>query len=267
MTRREAFTLVELLVVIAIITLLIAMLMPTLQGARHLAWSAHCKTNLAALAKSVVVYSDHNRGYMMVYRHVNVIVDEREYIDAPPQPAKTCIAFTRSMLNLRTGLLADARNYGLVYEAGILYRPEMFYCPAPIEDERHKMSHYPPPWGAHLGRGSDWIRCGYMWNPWVKVLAGSDSSDNICTYEDGLILERHAQDRFLVCDLAWGIDVSGHNWGGRIHWNTAFPDGHAASFEDPALQAIYSHGIHTDWEWSDWDGITRPAMVRAGVGG
>jgi len=50
--RRPAFTLVELLVVIAIIGILIAMLMPSLQGARESGRLTQCKNHIGQLSKA-----------------------------------------------------------------------------------------------------------------------------------------------------------------------------------------------------------------------
>ncbi len=55
--ERSAFTLIELLVVVAIIALLIAILVPTLNGAREQAKKVVCLANLSNLGKSFAQYS------------------------------------------------------------------------------------------------------------------------------------------------------------------------------------------------------------------
>ncbi len=55
--KRSGFTLIELLVVISIIALLLAILMPSLAGARRMARTTMCATNLRGITMTMVVYS------------------------------------------------------------------------------------------------------------------------------------------------------------------------------------------------------------------
>jgi prepilin-type processing-associated H-X9-DG protein/prepilin-type N-terminal cleavage/methylation domain-containing protein len=62
---RGGFTLVELLVVIGIVALLMAMLLPALNGARKRAAATQCLSNLRQLALAMVTYSQENKGYII----------------------------------------------------------------------------------------------------------------------------------------------------------------------------------------------------------
>ncbi len=61
--RRAAFTLVELLVVVAIISLLIAILLPSLNGARQQGRAIQCSANMRSLMMATKMYADENRDF------------------------------------------------------------------------------------------------------------------------------------------------------------------------------------------------------------
>ena len=58
--RRRAFTLIELLVVVAIISLLVTILLPSLQRAKNAAESAVCSSRLRGLAACMAFYAEAN---------------------------------------------------------------------------------------------------------------------------------------------------------------------------------------------------------------
>ena len=60
----RAFTLIELLVVIAVLSLLISILIPSLNEARHMALRAACAANQHALGVAIHLYASANNGFM-----------------------------------------------------------------------------------------------------------------------------------------------------------------------------------------------------------
>jgi prepilin-type N-terminal cleavage/methylation domain-containing protein/prepilin-type processing-associated H-X9-DG protein len=62
--KRRCFTMIELLVVMTIISVLIALLLPTLQSIREMARGAKCKSNLRQIALGLQMYVNDHQGYL-----------------------------------------------------------------------------------------------------------------------------------------------------------------------------------------------------------
>ena len=63
---RRAFTLVELLVVMAIISVLLAILLPTLSRAREYARQVKCASNMRQIVLAILMYSNDNKGKLPI---------------------------------------------------------------------------------------------------------------------------------------------------------------------------------------------------------
>ena len=75
--RGRAFTLIELLVVIAIISLLVSILLPSLNTAKELARAVYCATNMKTLGTTLHVYASEQNEYLPRYMHYEDEPDER----------------------------------------------------------------------------------------------------------------------------------------------------------------------------------------------
>jgi prepilin-type N-terminal cleavage/methylation domain-containing protein/prepilin-type processing-associated H-X9-DG protein len=82
---RKAFTLIELLVVIAIISLLVSILLPSLQKAKDMAKLVVCASNLRSIGQAEIIYTNSYDGYYTPLYRTN---PEIPYYDDPRQTAK-----------------------------------------------------------------------------------------------------------------------------------------------------------------------------------
>ena len=69
-----AFTITELLVILAIIGLLVALLLPSLAGARRKSLATACASNLRSVGQLDLIYANDNRGWLYDETQVDVFV-------------------------------------------------------------------------------------------------------------------------------------------------------------------------------------------------
>ncbi len=83
MHRHRAFTIVELLVVVAIITLLIAVIVPTLRLARAQSYEVTCRSNMHQVHLAIEVYANDYQGwYPLTPIESNPLIDLINALDA-----------------------------------------------------------------------------------------------------------------------------------------------------------------------------------------
>jgi prepilin-type N-terminal cleavage/methylation domain-containing protein/prepilin-type processing-associated H-X9-DG protein len=115
-TRAKAargFTLVELLVVIAIVSMLISLLMPSVQSAMKSAESVKCFGNLRELGTACLVYGTDNNGYL----------PWSTYRDYPGRPPNTADWIDWMAQLPQAGLIADQSSYICPSDNHIRIRP------------------------------------------------------------------------------------------------------------------------------------------------
>ncbi|MBN1553546.1 MAG: type II secretion system protein [Phycisphaerae bacterium] len=136
--QRRAFTLIELLVVIAIISLLVSILLPSLQKAKELAKITICATQLRALGMAATTYAEEHEGeYPFTHRGATSRYPE---IVHP--------VFTNPM-----------EEYGCP--------PSAFYCPfKPYEDPDYD---YEPIWTWYYEIGYCYFGAYYNYNTTTKT--------------------------------------------------------------------------------------------------
>jgi prepilin-type N-terminal cleavage/methylation domain-containing protein len=247
--RKKAFTLVELLVVIAIIAMLIAMIMPSLNAAKDVVKVTYCRSTINALNKSIFVYTENSRGYMMVY--TNDMYGGYARAGELPWHTYTCFN-TASTIDPNTALFSDARGFGRIYALKLLAPAEMFYCPSPnATDQRQNLDYYPRPWGTAAAPGFTYIRNSYMWNPWVSK--NPDGAHYV--FDDSLMMSRHPNSRFLTSDLLDSYASVRHMTTVSMQWNMGFTDGHVYTYESGRYPSTSLYNVfkqQVDTSTTDW---------------
>jgi prepilin-type processing-associated H-X9-DG protein len=137
--RRVGFTLVELLVVVGIIALLIAVLMPTLSGARRQAMAIKCGANLRTIGHAMQQYANEYKG-----RIPRDYWYDQEYLDGHILWAEVFAPYVGYKDMPQPNTLSPARDAVL---APHLERIEVYQCPA-FPNENQKLDYVSNAWHA-----------------------------------------------------------------------------------------------------------------------
>jgi len=233
--RLKGFTLIELLVVIAIIALLMSILMPALSKARDQAKRAHCGGSIRQLALAGVMYSQDNKGKF------------------PPGQAvigKWGIYPVWIMNHRRNrGFIA----HGVLFEAGLVKDPKIFYCPGNRNPDLKYGKHTAP------NRGGGWPKGGripedlpdtqaWIWSTFhYRSLWSGSEWRALSSHKDNAGTALLAD---VFSDPKRGVKL--HHKSG---YNVGYVDGHVGFVKDPThvIEGLLGgNTYHTDYDIQDY---------------
>jgi competence protein ComGC len=133
----RAFTLVDVLVSITVIAILIGLLLPSLAKVNETARRVACQSNIRQVGLGVVMYADDWNGQLLPSRFLPTGMTAR--VNQAPEQMVT-IRIDEPLF----GGPATWDGLGILYSAGYLSAPKIFYCPSHRGDNPY--SKYAPIW-------------------------------------------------------------------------------------------------------------------------
>ena len=194
-SRSGAFTLIELLVVIAIISLLVSILLPSLQQAKELARQAVCASNLNNIGRGIAQYGNEYDGRLPLWWTHNAM--------APTHGFSTLVAYWGGgSWYIQNGVIP---SFNLaVLDAGDFTAWQSFYC---LSQEAPNWR-LDCPWRDYAGtwtklhdqrkRDNNFTATSYMYNPYHGPSVG------------GTTQMLHQRLEALPSDVTLAIDVLGY---------------------------------------------------------
>lgn len=197
----RAFSLIDLLVSIAVVAVLIAIMVPSLSTVRESARRVVCSSNVRQIGLGLGIYSDDYRDKLPPSKFA-------ESASGNGGGASTVTSHQQMMI-VRTVDAADSWDgLGILYVAGYLDAPGVFYCPSHHGD--HPFSRYAPYWGGEIGQ----IVSNYHFRGTYP--ASMDAAhENVAMVADGMASRADYNHRVganvLRADLtvSWFADVGG----------------------------------------------------------
>ena len=143
-TFDRAFTLIELLVVIAILSMLLAVIVPSLRKVRHQARLVICSSNLRQIGVGIHSYAS---------EYDETIPFGPEAVPMPGQNFYTATGNVTSLISLDNG---DPVGLGLLLDGYLSDQPEVLFCPGTDQpsDADDQLARF----GKHQAEGSYYYR-------------------------------------------------------------------------------------------------------------
>jgi len=236
---KKAFTLIELLVVIAIISLLVSVLLPSLEKARMLAKRVVCLTNVKNIATAMCVYASENNDYLPGVRSSTYT---RDYIYN-----------ANHELGTGGGGYSGPQGVGLLHTGGYLSGPDVYFCPGRRYVKYNPFSGYSDAehWGVPMA-GSGYVPTSY-YVATSDVFVGGSATWDFGTWHRLGLTDSTKPLVFEVCVSDNGIPegTTAHRHG--LGYNFAFFNGSGSWVEDPDnyLETVYATSSAGFWAYND----------------